>query len=389
MMTSLAPLQARPASATPAKIRVMVVDDSAVVRGLVSRWVDEDPGMETIGRFANGQLALDGIAGCAPDVVVLDIEMPVMDGMTALPELLKLKPGVKIIMSSTLTRKNAEISMKALSLGATDYIPKPESNRGVTTSVDFRTALLDKIKALVPRKAARAPVAPNSVSATRQPVEAGAPGVSPAAPAGESPALRTFSRIKPRILAIGSSTGGPQALARVIEDVASATADIPVVITQHMPPTFTAILAEHLARSAGRTAKEGTDGEKIIPGTIYVAPGGLHMTVIEKDGAPALSVYDGPMVNFCKPAVDPMFEGVVKVYGPAVLALVLTGMGHDGAKGAVQIADTGGAVIAQDEATSVVWGMPGAAVVAGACAAILPLDEIGRKISDVLRGVVS
>jgi len=364
------------------KIRVMVVDDSAVVRGLVSRWVDEDSGLETVGRFANGQLALDGITGCAPDVIVLDIEMPVMDGMTALPELLKLKPGVKIIMSSTLTRKNAEISMKALSLGATDYIPKPESNRGVTTSVDFRTALLEKIKALVLRKAVRAPVA--SVSA---------PAMQPLAEAGglvkDTPALRSFSPVKPRILAIGSSTGGPQALARVIEDVAAATAGIPVVITQHMPPTFTAILAEHLSRSAGRAAKEGSDGEKIEPGTIYVAPGGFHMAVTEKDGAPALSVKDGPMINFCKPAVDPMFEGVAQVYGSAALALVLTGMGHDGAKGAVRIADAGGAVIAQDEATSVVWGMPGAAVEAGACAAVLPLEEIGRKTSTVLQGMVS
>ena len=386
-MTSLAPLQDSPASAIPAKIRVMVVDDSAVVRGLVSRWVDEDSGMETVGRFANGQLALGGIAGCTPDVVVLDIEMPVMDGMTALPELLKLRPGVKIIMSSTLTRKNAEISMKALALGATDYIPKPESNRGVTTSVDFRTALLGKIKALVPQKAARAPIAPIAARAPGQPVEPRAAASAP--PARDTPALRSFSPVKPRILAIGSSTGGPQALARVIEDVASATAGIPVVITQHMPPTFTAILAEHLARSAGRAAREGSDGEKIEPGTIYVAPGGFHMSLIEKNGAPALSIADGPMINFCKPAVDPLFESVAELYGSAVLALVLTGMGHDGAKGAVRIADAGGAVIAQDEATSVVWGMPGAAIEAGACAAVLPLDEIGRKTSNVLQGILS
>ncbi len=388
-MTSLAQSQAGPASAIPVKIRVMIVDDSAVVRGLVSRWVDEDPRMETVGRFANGELALRGIAGCAPDVVILDIEMPVMDGMTALPELLKLKPGVKIIMSSTLTRKNAEISFKALSLGATDYIPKPESNRGVTTSVDFRTSLLAKIKALVPRKRAREPGAPISASARRRRVEAGAAAGARTAPVRVMPALRPFSPVRPRILVIGSSTGGPQALARVIEDVASATTGIPVVITQHMPPTFTAILAEHLARSAGRTAKEGTDGEQIRPGTIYVAPGGYHMTVIERGGAPALRLTDGPMINFCKPAVDPLFASVVKVYGPAVLALVLTGMGQDGAKGAVQIADTGGSVIAQDESTSVVWGMPGAAIGAGACAAVLPLNEIGPKTSNVLRGVLS
>jgi two-component system chemotaxis response regulator CheB len=355
----------------------MVVDDSAVVRGLVSRWVDEDPGLETVGRFANGQLALGGIVDAAPDVVILDIEMPVMDGMTALPELLKLKPDVKIIIASTLTRKNAEISLKALHLGATDYIPKPETNRGVTTSQEFRNELLRKVKAMVPGKGGK--------TARKRTVPAPSGAAAPAT--SEAPyELRAFSTVKPRILAIGSSTGGPQALAKVIEALAPVTAGIPVVITQHMPPTFTAILAEHLARASGRTAKEGEEGESVVPGTIYVAPGGLHMALIQKDGGPVLHVYDGPMVNYCKPAVDPLFESVVKIYGRSVLALVLTGMGHDGAEGAKMIADAGGSVIAQDEATSVVWGMPGAAAEAGACAAILPLDGIGPKASTVLRG---
>jgi two-component system chemotaxis response regulator CheB len=364
----------------------MVVDDSAVVRGLVSRWVDEDTDMETVGRFANGQLALSGIVNAAPDVVILDIEMPVMDGMTALPELLKLKPGVKIIIASTLSRKNAEISLKALSLGATDYIPKPETNRGITTSQEFRSELLRKVKAMVPRKGSaplqRAP-AESPLSGSEASGTSGT--VAPVAE-GSSHQLRAFSPVKPRILGIGSSTGGPQALAKVIEALAPATTDIPVVITQHMPPTFTAILAEHLARSSGRTAKEGEDGENVVPGTIYVAPGGLHMKLVQKDGGPVLSVYDGPMINYCKPAVDPLFESLVRIYGPATLALVLTGMGHDGAAGAKMIADAGGSVIAQDEATSVVWGMPGATAEAGACAAILPLDEIGPKASTVLRG---
>jgi two-component system chemotaxis response regulator CheB len=362
----------------------MVVDDSAVVRGLVSRWVDEDPHMETVGRSPNGQHAVDTIAGCAPDVVILDIEMPVMDGMTALPLLLENLPGVKVLISSTLTRKNAEISMRALSLGATDYIPKPETNRGVTTSLEFRNELLRKVKAFVPAKAAAAAAEPQpSADTPRHPQHQPAPARP--APSGEV-SLRPFTQNKPRILAIGSSTGGPQALAKVIEALAPATADIPIVITQHMPPTFTAILAEHLARSAGRPAKEGEDGEKVLPGNIYVAPGGLHMTVVQSEGQPHLHVYDAEMVNFCKPAVDPLFQSLIKVYGSAILALVLTGMGHDGAEGAKQIADAGGNVIAQDEATSVVWGMPGAAAATGACAAIVPLDEIGPKATSVLRG---
>ena len=391
-MTSLAtaPDVTGSSSAPSNLIQVIVIDDSAVVRGLVSRWVNEDPYMETVGRFANGKLAVEAIADCKPDVAILDIEMPVMDGMTALPLLLKNHPGVKILMSSTLTRRNAEISMKALSLGAMDYIPKPETNRGVTTSLEFRADLLRKIKAIAPRK--RAPA--SAPAAGRQPDAAPHkhaiqdPAASSAVhgPSLAELSLRRFTPIKPKILAIGSSTGGPQALAKIIEDIALATSDIPVVITQHMPSTFTAILAEHLGRASGRTAKEGEDGEKVLPGTIYVAPGGLHMEVVEKDGEPHLHVYDGPMINYCKPAVDPMFQSLVKFYGNSILALVLTGMGHDGAVGAKEIADAGGNVIAQDEATSVVWGMPGATAATGACAAVLPINEIGPKAISVLQG---
>lgn len=386
-MTYPAPAPDIPSPASSSKIRVMIVDDSAVVRGLVSRWIDEDPHLETVGRSPNGQHAVDTIAGCAPDVVILDIEMPVMDGMTALPMLLENFPGVKVLISSTLTRKNAEISMKALSLGATDYIPKPETNRGVTTSLEFRTELLRKIKAFVPGKAAAAAAEPQHSAGSPRRTQHGLASASAPRPASSGAvSLRPFTQGKPRILAIGSSTGGPQALAKVIEALAPATTDIPVVITQHMPPTFTAILAEHLARAAGRAAKEGEDGEKVLPGGIYVAPGGFHMTVVQSDGVPHLRVYDADMVNFCKPAVDPLFQSLVKVYGSSILALVLTGMGHDGAAGAKQIADAGGNVIAQDEATSVVWGMPGAAAATGACAAIVPLDKIGPKATSVLRG---
>ena len=280
-MTSLAPAETSPEPITCDKIRVMVVDDSAVVRGLVSRWVTEDPALEKVGSFANGQLALSGIVGAAPDVIILDIEMPVMDGMTALPELLKLKPGVKIIIASTLSRKNAEISMKALSLGATDYIPKPETNRGVTTSQEFRSELLRKVKAMVPAKGGA--TGPDRIAARQRTAPAASDAAAPDTD-GATYSMRPFSPVKPRILAIGSSTGGPQALAKVIETLAPATVDIPVVITQHMPPTFTAILAEHLTRCSGRTAKEGEDGESVVPGTIYVAPGGSHMALAQKDG---------------------------------------------------------------------------------------------------------
>ena len=376
-MTALATAQEIPAAVACDKIKVMIVDDSAVVRGLVSRWVSEDPDMDACGRFSNGQAAVDGIQKCDPDVVVLDIEMPVMDGLAALPELLSRKPDVKVIMASTLTRKNAEVSMKALSLGATDYIPKPETNRGVTTSQEFREELLRKVKAMVPHKKSR------PAGAQARAAEAGVVSVD----LGWRQ-LRKNSSVAPKIVTIGSSTGGPQALAKLIEVIGPALRNVPCVITQHMPPTFTSILAEHLGRASGLPSKEGDNGEKVRPGSIYVAPGGLHMAVVQAEGGPELKLYDGALVNYCKPAVDPLFESVSKVYGPAVLGLVLTGMGNDGAGGAKVIADAGGSIIAQDQATSVVWGMPGATAEIGACAAILPLDEIGPKTNSLLRGGV-
>ncbi|MGE0611347.1 MAG: chemotaxis response regulator protein-glutamate methylesterase [Hyphomicrobiales bacterium] len=360
-------------------LRVAVVDDSAVVRGLVARWLMEDGRFEVVGRFANGRLAVDGIVTCRPDAVILDIEMPVMDGLAALSELLKKVPGLKVLMASTLTRRNAEISLRALSLGAFDYIPKPESNSGITTSASFREELLRKLSGLLRQPRSR------TVSEARPQAPHKARSHHAAAPI----TLRNFSSVKPRVIAIGSSTGGPQALSRVFGEIGPHLASVPVVITQHMPPTFTAILAEHMGRIAGRPAREGRDGEPLLPGTIYIAPGGKHMDLRQQDGHAVIRVYDGPEINFCRPAVDPLFESVAKLFGPSALSVVLTGMGHDGAAGALTIANAGGSVIAQDEATSVVWGMPGATAAAGACAAVLPLDRIGGRILGLLGGVRS
>lgn len=363
-------------------IRVAVVDDSAVVRGLVARWVDEDPDLEVVGRYANGQLAVNSIAQSAPDVAVLDIEMPVMDGMTALPLMLKAQPGLQVIMASTLTRRNAEVSLRALSLGAVDYIPKPEGNSGVTTSKDFRKELIRKIKAVgQSRMRARA-----RTEARRAPGRVAQPTKTAPVEDGAAIKLRPASRVTPRILVVGSSTGGPQALARLMQGIGPAIHGVPVLVTQHMPATFTSILAEHLGRSAECESKEGELGELIRPGVIYVAPGGKHMRLKHGAPQPTIEIYDGPEVHFCKPAVDPMFESVSKIYRSATLGVVLTGMGHDGAAGATLIADQGGTIIAQDEATSVVWGMPGATAHAGACAAVLPLDNIAPKVTNLLRG---
>jgi two-component system chemotaxis response regulator CheB len=356
----------------------MVVDDSVVVRGLVSRWLNAIPEIDIVSSHRNGALAVADVLRSNPDVVVLDIEMPEMDGLTALPKLLEAKPGLKVIMASTLTRRNAEISLRALSLGATDYIAKPESNHGITTSQDFQRELVDKVKAL--GGAARPAVRPRALGGA-----SAATSLGPTDDAEEF-TLRPFKPVVPKILVVGSSTGGPQALLAVMKSIAPAIDRLPVVITQHMPETFTAILAGHIATATGRVCKEADHNEVLVAGQIYVAPGGFHLRLdrLEQDFVAKLD--EGAPINYCRPSVDPLFETATSLCRNAVLALVLTGMGHDGSDGALAIANSGGNVIAQDKATSVVWGMPGAAAMSGACCAVLPLDEIGPRLVRAIGG---
>lgn len=366
--------------------RVMVVDDSAVVRGLETRMLESDPGIKVVASVGNGQVAIQALDRHDVEVVVLDIEMPVMDGLTALPQLLQKNPGLRVIMSSTLTQKNAEISLKALELGATDYIPKPSSSRELTGGADFKTELVEKVKAL--GAAARA-----GTGVRRRPAVSGAPAAAARPAAGAAPTpekrslhagtvtLRQAASERPDVIAIGSSTGGPQALFTVLGGLKKAGGvSQPILITQHMPATFTTILAEHISRISGFSAKEATNGEKIEGGKVYIAPGDYHMLVEVKNGDKVIRLDQGPPENFCRPSVDPMFRSIAKAWGRKVLACVLTGMGSDGAKGGGVIADAGGTVIAQDEATSVVWGMPGATAHAGVCAAVLPIGDIAGWI---------
>ena len=363
----------------------MVVDDSVVIRGLISRWVDSEPDMVVAASLRTGLDAVNQIERVNPDVAVLDIEMPELDGISALPQLLAKKRNLIIIMASTLTRRNAEISFKALSLGASDYIPKPESTRESAAAEIFRHDLIQKIRSLgakVRRVAvtpASAPLAP-SLDRPREP----SPRPTPAAPSQLS--RRAFSSQVPRVLLIGSSTGGPQALMTLVTDLGAVIDRFPVLITQHMPPTFTTILAEHLARSSRRPAREAIDGEIVKPGQIYLAPGGRHMRVVRHGTDAAIALDDGAPVNFCKPAVDPLFTSAIDVWQGGILAVVLTGMGSDGMRGGKAIVEAGGSVIAQDEASSVVWGMPGAAANAGICAAVLPLGQIAPKLVRLFAG---
>ena len=391
-MSAFAPVPSIAPVSAKDDIRVMVVDDAIVVRSLMSRWIGEQPGLALVAALRSGREAVDQFEQHNPDVVVLDVDMPELDGISTLPLLLEKKHDLVVIMASALTRDNAEVTIKALSLGASDYIPKPDAEGGVITSVSFQTDLIAKIHALGPR-ARRAPRPPAYARRTA-PVTRRLGGAIqrvgkwrvPAAADQSDIELRPFSLVTPRVLLVGASTGGPQALSKLVGQLESITTTAPVLITQHMPPTFTAILAEHLSRVSAKTVREAVHGEPVLAGTVYLAPGGTHMKVERRDGSAVIVLDDSPPVHFCKPAVDPLFSSAAEVWGAWNLALILTGMGVDGTKGAAAIAAGGGSVIAQDEATSVVWGMPGSAAEAGVCSAVLPLEQIGPKVVRMFLG---
>jgi two-component system chemotaxis response regulator CheB len=375
-------IRATPA-ATPAAApaRVMICDDSATIRGAISRMLESDPGIQVVSRAGNGRMAIEELKRTKVDVLVLDIEMPVLDGMTALPLLLQTDPGLKIIMASTLTTRGADIAMRALRMGAADYVPKP-STIGATSDERFKLELISKVKGLARlRNRAALPPRPAPSCMTR--------------PAPVLP---------PKLLAIGSSTGGPQALFTLIQALGRSV-NVPIVLTQHMPATFTPILAEHITRLGGLPCAEAKDGEALLPGQIYLAPGDKHL-IVERDGAsvgrsPASQpngqrapigaavararLSTDPPENFCRPAVDPMLRSAAGACDGRVLVTMLTGMGHDGLAGTRRVVEAGGAAIAQDEATSVVWGMPGAIAQAGLCHAVLPLPRIAQKLLEMLR----
>lgn len=364
------------------RIRVMLVDDAVVVRGLFARWVEAEPDLEVVATLRTGRDAVNQLERVDPDVVVLDVDMPELDGIAALPLLLEKKRDLVVIMASTLTRRNAEISLRALSLGAADYIPKPGSNREVSASTAFRRDLIEKIRQLGQRAKRLRHGLKTGISRKARP----APSIVPAREGFAPLNLRPMPLTPPRVLVIGASTGGPQALNRLVVQIDSVLQRAPVLVTQHMPPTFTAVLAEHLARVSKFPVREASDGEEVSAGVIYLAPGGKHMKVTRCDGTALIAIDDGPMVNFCKPAVDPLFASAAEVWGTKVLGLVLTGMGSDGLAGAKEIVAAGGHVIAQDEESSVVWGMPGQVTNAGLCSAVLPLPEIGGKLTRLFTG---
>jgi two-component system chemotaxis response regulator CheB len=340
----------------------MICDDSLVIRGALARMLESDPDIRVVAKVGNGRAAIEELRRTAVDVLVLDIEMPVLDGMAALPLLLRADPGLRVIMASTLTTRGADIAMRALRLGAADYVPKP-SSIGTTSDDAFRREIILKVKGLARLR--------------RRPATAAARGAVRIA-------LRQPGRLTPRLLAIGSSTGGPQALFTLFQGL-NRPIDVPVVLTQHMPATFTPILAEHITRLGGMPCHEARDGEPLRPGQIHVAPGDRHL-LIEADRTGLLArLSTEPPENFCRPAVDPMLRSAARACDGRVLVAMLTGMGHDGLSGTRQVVEAGGTAVAQDEATSVVWGMPGAIAQAGLCSAVVPLPGLAANLLELLR----
>lgn len=377
---TLAPSTSQPRASTNA-VRVMIVDDSAVVRGLISRILAEDPEISVVASVSNGQMALTTLERNEVDVVLLDIEMPVMDGMEALPKLLKIDPDIRVIMQSTLTLKGADISIRALEMGAADYIPKPTSTREIVGGMDFKTELLTKVRALgmARRRLLNRKPRPGVVSNPANLTSAVGHSIAPRsanAHVSQPITLRTHAPEPPDIIAIGSSTGGPQALFTLLGTMKAGTVRQPILITQHMPATFTAILGEHISRVSGWNAREAQDGEALEGGRVYIAPGDFHMLVEAKGTSRVLRLSKAPPENFCRPSVDPMLRSISAIFGRKILVCILTGMGADGMKGGTEVVNAGGTLIAQDEATSVVWGMPGAVAGAGICSAVLPLPEL-------------
>ena len=345
------------------KIRVIIIDDSVVIRRCLSNYLADDPDIEVIATAADGEIGLTKIAYMNPDLVVLDIEMPVLDGLETLKAIRKLHDKLPVIMFSTLTERGAAATLHALSLGASDYATK--SNYGTSAREHIGADLVPKIKALCHRGRATHP------AAVSQHVQAMAAAAMPHVRRSTAPI---------EIVAIGASTGGPNALATLVAGLAP-NLPVPVVIVQHMPQLFTRLLAERLATLSTFQVLEGKPGEVLRPGEIWIAPGGFHMDVVKSPTGVHLRTHKGELENSCRPAVDVLFRSVAQAYGPRVLAVVLTGMGQDGLLGCESICAAGGRVVAQDEKSSVVWGMPGAVTRAGLADKVLPLEGIAGEIN--------
>jgi two-component system, chemotaxis family, protein-glutamate methylesterase/glutaminase len=390
------------------KLRVLIVDDSAVVRAVIQRIVEREPGFHVVGTARDGQMAIERCRELRPDVVTLDVEMPVLDGLGALPGLLECNRDLAVLMISSLTVRGARETIDALMKGAFDYITKPSQAESRDEALaQFSSVLVPKLRTLAERKRFSVPIvrpvraslepAPLRPSLSPRNVESPRillPPRSSLSPSVES--IRVGERLvisresahvrsEPRVLAIGSSTGGPAALAAILGALPSDFT-LPIVIAQHMPETFTRLLAERLSEVSRFNVREALAGEQLRPGEAWVAPGNHHLTVVRAGGEKlALSLNSDPPVNCCRPSIDVLLASLAEAAGRHTLAVILTGMGHDGRDGASAIRKAGGLVLAQDEASSVVWGMPGSVVSAGLAHGVYPLDQLAGEIGQRAR----
>lgn len=371
------------------KIRVLIVDDSAVMRRIISNALQKEPLIQVAGFAANGLQAIEMVDSLQPDVVTLDIEMPEMDGLSALREIRKTEKYLPIIMFSSLTQEGAQAAVSALTAGASDYVGKPTaSSYGIDRAFQvLETELIPKILGLARRVRLRRQkelgVAPRaSLTATEKSAvttKLNIPPVGPEVSAGHR-ARQTIPSGIVSAVCIGVSTGGPMALMQIFGSFKQPLA-APIFIVQHMPPLFTALLAERLKGTGLMDVHEARQGEVIEAGVAYIAPGGSHMQPVRQGSKTVIEINNAPPENSCRPSVDVLFRGVAGLYGAGTLAVMLTGMGSDGLKGSQLIHECGGTIIAQDEVSSVIWGMPGAVVDSGLADMILPLDQIADEIS--------
>ena len=339
-------------------VRILVVDDAVVARRVISDILDAEDDFEVVGTAPNGNLALTKIARLHPDVVTLDIDMPELDGMQTLSAIRSSYPEIRVIMVSNHTQRGAAITVEALFCGASDYITKAART---SSAEEARLYLQEQ---LVPKVRALAPPAATAAAAAR------------------AQAAQPISRRRPppiEIVVIGSSTGGPNALTTILESL-PGDFPVPVLIVQHLPENFTTFLAKRLDSASALSVREAANRTPIEPGNVWIAPGNLHLETRSTSRGIELATTDGPLVNSCKPAADVLFRSAARCFGASVLAVVLTGMGQDGLDGCRSISAAGGQVIAQDRATSVVWGMPGQVAEAGLAESVLPVSEIGAEI---------
>ena len=351
------------------RIRVLVVDDSVVIRRLVTHALEQDPALEVVGAASNGAIALQRIPQLNPDVLTLDIEMPEMDGLETLRRVRREYPQLRVIMFSTLTERGAEVTLEALTLGADDYVTKASNEGSLDRSMArLREELVPKIKQFFH-------VAAQGLAAVQP-----EPGrVAAAPPVRLGVRVPLSARVRPKVVVIGVSTGGPTALGSILPEL-PAGFPLPVLVVQHMPPLFTRLLAERLHASCRLPVEEASQGAPVEAGKILIAPGDFHLKVASNAGGVRVCLDQAPPLNSCRPAVDALFTSIGDVYGGAVIAAVLTGMGQDGLRGAEILKAQGASVLAQDEASSVVWGMPGAVVNAGLADRVLPLDRVVPEI---------